>query len=110
MDSSTVSLTNKIFSLACQAICNSASFQQVNAVIWCTGFKATLDHLKPLGIVEENNTILVEGSRSVKQSNLWLVGYGEWTGPGSATLVGVSRTARATVDEIAAYLDNPNPA
>ncbi|WP_443612289.1 ArsO family NAD(P)H-dependent flavin-containing monooxygenase [Acinetobacter pseudolwoffii] len=87
-------------------IWEDGSFQQVNAVIWCTGFKATLSHLKPLGIVEENNTILVEGTRAVKQSNLWLVGYGEWTGPGSATLVGVSRTARATVDEIAAYLDN----
>jgi NADH dehydrogenase FAD-containing subunit len=70
-------------------IWEDGSFQQVNAVIWCTGFKATLSHLKPLGIVEENNTILVEGTRAVKQSNLWLVGYGEWTGPGSATLVGV---------------------
>jgi hypothetical protein len=32
------------------------------------------------------------------------VGYGEWTGFASATLVAVGRTARATTDEIAAAL------
>ena len=29
-----------------------------------------------------------------------LVGYGDWTGFASATLVGVGRSARSTVDEI----------
>jgi hypothetical protein len=38
---------------------------------------------------------------------LWLVGYGEWTGFASATLIGVGRAARATVDEIASVL-NPS--
>ncbi|HPX38602.1 MAG TPA: hypothetical protein PLE49_18120 [Mycobacterium sp.] len=32
---------------------------------------------------------------------LHLLGYGDWTGPGSATLIGVGRTARDAVDEIA---------
>lgn len=32
--------------------------------------------------------------RSVKQPHLWLAGYGDWTGPGSATLMGAARTAR----------------
>ena len=40
----------------------------------------------------------------MKVNNLWLVGYGEWTGMASVTLIGVSRTARAAADEIAAYL------
>ena len=31
---------------------------------------------------------------------LWLVGYGEWTGYASATLIGVGRSARATVEQI----------
>jgi putative flavoprotein involved in K+ transport len=31
---------------------------------------------------------------------LWLVGYGDWTPYASATLIGVGRSARATVDEI----------
>ena len=85
-------------------IWEDGSAQKIDAVIWCTGFKAALDHLKPLEVVEENNTILVTGTRSVKQPNLWLVGYGEWTGPGSATLVGVSRTAKATAEEITKFL------
>jgi hypothetical protein len=32
------------------------------------------------------------------------VGYGDWTGYASATLVGVGRAARATVEEIADVL------
>jgi hypothetical protein len=32
------------------------------------------------------------------------VGYGEWTGFASATLIGVGRSARATVHQIAAAL------
>jgi putative flavoprotein involved in K+ transport len=32
------------------------------------------------------------------------VGYGDWTGPGSATLIGVGRTAREAVDEISELL------
>jgi hypothetical protein len=36
----------------------------------------------------------------VREPRLWLVGYGDWTGYASATLIGVGRTARTTVDEI----------
>jgi hypothetical protein len=35
---------------------------------------------------------------------LWLVGYGDWTGFASATLIGVGRSARATVEEIGSLL------
>ena len=80
------------------------SHQVVDAVIWCTGFKAVLDHLKSLGVVESDQTVAVENGRSLKIQNLWLVGYGEWTGMASATLIGVSRASRATADEIATYL------
>ena len=80
------------------------STQAVDAVIWCTGFKASLNHLRSLDVVETDQTVVVNDGRCIKVNNLWLVGYGEWTGMASATLIGVSRTARATVDEIAAYL------
>jgi hypothetical protein len=40
---------------------------------------------------------------------LWLVGYGEWTGAASATLIGVTRTARSTVSEIDTFLESPLP-
>lgn len=85
-------------------IWSDGSYQQVDAVIWCTGFKPALNHLKSLDLVEPNQTVAVENGRSMKVPNLWLVGYGEWTGMASATLIGVSRTARQTADEIAASL------
>jgi len=71
-----------------------------DAVILATGFKPSLSHLSDLGVAEPNGRILVRGTRAVKEPMLWLVGYGDWTGYASATLIGVGRTARATVDEI----------
>jgi cation diffusion facilitator CzcD-associated flavoprotein CzcO len=78
--------------------------ERVDAVIWCTGFRPALDHLRPLGVVDADDRVAVAGTRSVAQPRLWLVGYGEWTGAASATLIGVTRTARSTVAEIAAAL------
>lgn len=77
--------------------------EQMDAVIWCTGFRPALDHLRSLNVVE-GGRIAVEGTRSVREPRLWLVGYGNWTGFASATLVAVGRTARATVTEITAEL------
>lgn len=78
--------------------------EAIDAVIWCTGFLPALDHLRDLGVIENNGRVAVTGTRSVHQPKLWLVGYGDWTGAASATLVGVTRTARSTVDEIALAL------
>jgi cation diffusion facilitator CzcD-associated flavoprotein CzcO len=77
------------------------SEEQIDAVIWCTGFQPALDHLAPLGVLNGNNEIEVEGTRSVHEPRVWLVGYGEWTGYASATLIGVGRSARATANQIA---------
>ncbi|TGV05974.1 FAD-dependent oxidoreductase [Alcaligenaceae bacterium 429] len=77
--------------------------QKVDAVIWCTGFKPALQPLEKLGIVWENK-VEVDGTHSSSIPGLWLVGYGEWTGAASATLVGVMRTARSTASEIDTYL------
>lgn len=38
------------------------------------------------------------------EPRLWLVGYGDWTGLASATLIGVTRTARNVVKEVHRYL------
>ncbi|WP_020530336.1 ArsO family NAD(P)H-dependent flavin-containing monooxygenase [Flexithrix dorotheae] len=70
-----------------------------DVVIWCTGFKPNLKHLEPLGIVE-NNKVETAHTRVVKEPNLWLVGYGNWTGFASATIYGVGKTAKATAEEI----------
>ncbi|MET3496030.1 ArsO family NAD(P)H-dependent flavin-containing monooxygenase [Variovorax boronicumulans] len=74
-----------------------------DAVIWCTGFRPALDHLAPLGIVHDAQ-VAVSGTRALDVPGLWLVGYGEWTGPASATLIGVMRTARSTASEIDEFL------
>ncbi len=73
-------------------------------MIWCTGFKPALGHLVRLGVVTEGGRVEVTGTRAVNEPGLWLVGYGEWTGSASATLIGVTRTARSTAAEIEQFL------
>jgi cation diffusion facilitator CzcD-associated flavoprotein CzcO len=75
-----------------------------DVVILATGFRPALAHLAPLDVVAPNGRIEVRGTQSRREPRLWLVGYGEWTGYASATLIGVGRTARATVQEVAAAL------
>jgi putative flavoprotein involved in K+ transport len=82
----------------------------VDAVIWCTNFRPALDHLAPLAMVEADGHIAVAGTRAVHEPRLWLVGYGEWTGFASATIVGVGRTARTTVSAIDAALQSKTTA
>lgn len=74
-------------------------------VIWCTGFNSNLSHLKPLGLID-NNQIETKNTRSIKEPNLWLVGYGNWTGFASATIYGVGKTAKQTVKEIEKHINN----
>lgn len=81
------------------------SHTPVDVVIWCTGFRPALTHLAGLGITDAEGRIQLEGTRAVDEPRLWLVGYGEWTGYASATLIGVMRSARATAQEVVAYLD-----
>ena len=83
--------------------------ERVDAVVWCTGFRPALGHLRPLGVVEDDGRVRVEGTRSVREPMLWLVGYGNWTGFASATLIGVGRGARETVRQIEAALGQPPP-
>lgn len=56
-------------------------------------------------MINANGRVDVEGTHSTKEPRLWLVGYGEWTGLASATIIGVTRTARSTVMEVAEFLE-----
>jgi hypothetical protein len=78
--------------------------ERIDAVVWCTGFRPALEHLRPLGVVEADGRVRVDGTRSVAEPMLWLVGYGNWTGFASATLIGVGRSARETVRQIESAL------
>ncbi|SIM56495.1 ArsO family NAD(P)H-dependent flavin-containing monooxygenase [Micromonospora cremea] len=75
--------------------------QPCDAVVWCTGFRPNLTHLEPLGLPRHDGVVATAGTRSVDEPRLYLLGYGDWTGPASATLVGAGRTAKATVADIA---------
>jgi putative flavoprotein involved in K+ transport len=78
--------------------------EKVDAVIFCTGFRPSLKHLKVLEVVNADGKADTLGTRSKKVDGLWLVGYGNWTGFASATLIGVGRSAKKTVEEIVEYL------
>ncbi|MGK5555878.1 hypothetical protein ACSNOI_30100 [Actinomadura kijaniata] len=75
-----------------------------SAMIWCTAFRPALRHLAPLRVRDPHGRIAVEGRRAAAEPRLHLLGYGDWVGPGSATLVGAGLYARDAVDAIAAEL------
>ncbi|HZG27934.1 MAG TPA: FAD-dependent oxidoreductase [Ensifer sp.] len=76
----------------------------LDAVIWCTGFRPALHHLQDLGVLTEDGRVDVDDGRSIKQPRLWLAGYGNWTGAASATLLGSGRTAREMIPRLVAAL------
>ncbi len=92
------------------AVWSDGTSTDVDAVIWCTGFRPALGHLAPLRLRRANGHVVTvprdgaTGTEAVGAPGLFLVGYGDWTGPASATLIGVGRTARATAADIVARL------
>lgn len=72
--------------------------QHAEVIVWATGFRPALAHLRPLYLRQPDGTIAVDGTRSVKEPALQRLGYGDWTGLGSATLIAVGRTARAAAE------------
>ncbi|MFE1800807.1 ArsO family NAD(P)H-dependent flavin-containing monooxygenase [Streptomyces sp. NPDC059517] len=72
-----------------------------DAVIWCTGFRPALSHMSPLGLRGPRGHIATQGTRCLEEPRLHLLGYGDWTGPASATLIGAGRPARDAAREIA---------
>ncbi|TDD01723.1 NAD(P)/FAD-dependent oxidoreductase [Nonomuraea deserti] len=75
-----------------------------DVIVWCTGFRPALGHLAPLRLRGPSGVIPTDGTRALAEPRLHLLGYGDWTGPASATLIGAGRTARQLVAEIAAQL------
>lgn len=75
--------------------------QQADVILWCTGFRAALDHLAPLRLREPGGGIVMDGTRAVKDPRVHLVGYGP-----SASTVGANRAGRAAVRDIVALLES----
>lgn len=77
--------------------------QQADAVIWCTGFRPALRHLQSLHLRTAEGHIAVggpSGTQVADEPRLYLIGYGDWVGPASATLAGVGRSAKATATAV----------
>lgn len=75
-----------------------------DVVIWCTGFRPAIAHLVPLNLRGARGHIPTDGTRAIGEPRLHLLGYGDWTGPASATLIGVGRPARDAAGETAHLL------
>lgn len=82
------------------------SQSDVDAVIWCTGFRPALAHLAPLNLRGPRGHIPTDGTRALGEPQLHLLGYGDWTGAASATLIGVGRPARDAAAQIAHALSS----
>lgn len=51
-----------------------------DVIIWCTGFRPDLAHLAPLNLSLKHGVPRTCGTRSLDESRLHLVGYGDWSG------------------------------
>lgn len=77
--------------------------EEVDVILWCTGFRSSLDHLMPLMIREQTGGILMSGRLATmvtKDPRIHLVGYGP-----SASTIGANRAGRAAAQELTAYLN-----
>ncbi len=76
------------------------SEERVDAVIFATGFTPALSHLAPLVIPDAAGRIAMDGAHAAAHPHVWPLGYGDWTGFASATLIGVGRAAKRVVEGI----------
>lgn len=66
-----------------------------DAIVWATGFRPAIGHLAPLGLREPGGGVRLEGTRSVRDPRVHLVGYGP-----SASTIGANRAGRAAVRDV----------
>jgi cation diffusion facilitator CzcD-associated flavoprotein CzcO len=74
-------------------------FEPADAIIWATGFRAALTHLAPLHLREPGGGIRLDGTATVREPLVHLIGYGP-----SASTVGANRAGRAAALSLASTL------
>lgn len=70
----------------------------VDVILWCTGFRSSLDHLAPLGLREASGGITMTGrlaTQVARDPRIHLVGYGP-----SASTIGANRAGAAAAREL----------
>lgn len=78
------------------------TFQRADVILWCTGFRSSLDHLAPLMLRGPDGGIVMSGrlaTRVAKDPRIHLVGYGP-----SASTIGVNRAGAAAASELMDFL------
>lgn len=81
---------------------SDGSEQKADAILWCTGFRSSLDHLAPLRLRGPGGGITMTGRLATQVAadpRVHLIGYGP-----SASTVGANRAGRAAATELIAYL------
>ncbi len=76
--------------------------QHADVILWCTGFRSSLDHLAPLQLREASGGIVMTGrlaTQVAKEPRVHLVGYGP-----SASTIGANRAGNAAAEELMGYL------
>lgn len=74
-----------------------------DVILWCTGFRSSLDHLAPLMLREADGGIVMTGrlaTQVAKDPRIHLVGYGP-----SASTIGANRAGGAAAQELMNYLE-----
>lgn len=74
-------------------------YQHADVILWCTGFRAALDHLAPLHVREPGGGIRMEGTAVVRDARVQLVGYGP-----SASTIGANRAGRTAARNVVSLL------
>jgi NAD(P)H-nitrite reductase large subunit len=75
---------------------------RADVILWCTGFRSSLDHLAPLMLREPGGGITMIGrlaTQVAKDPRVHLVGYGS-----SASTIGADRASAAAAKELMAFL------
>ena len=62
---------------------------EARTILWATGFRASLDHLAPLGLRGPGGGITMDGTEVAAEPRIQLVGYGP-----SASTIGANRAGR----------------
>lgn len=71
-----------------------------DVIIWATGFRPALHHLAPLKLQHEDGYPVADGTQDRHDPHLHLLGYGDWTRPAAATLIGVGPIARDIATQV----------
>lgn len=82
---------------------NDSSVEKIDAILWATGFRAALDHLRELHLRTNHGGInMLDSVRVAADDRLFLVGYGP-----SASTLGATRAGRAAAVAAATRATTP---